>query len=421
MRKPLEFGSFSSAIQDMIENNAFTAAIIDELIEKYGESISLTVLIILDDMNIRGAQISELYKLCDQNIENFYKKIININPDDIEKLNQLSASICQYKAIFNGSSEKRQANPSKYLFTENERSILNSKKHQKNTHENKDIIQNTNIPEDLYPTIDVDSALALIQKKGFTCGFKKSYFNFAHQKEVYRIFYNKLGDIIYTHSLDEENIFLWGSSKLNVVRRNKNNKEIGENNSNAYINVSNVVGYNIELKEKPFTSYKEILAKKEPTIDDIKASYYDNNLIPIVETIKGIKHRQKYNHYHSCAAAMIYDLLTFNEIYFDLDDGLQKIYKPLLNWAVDKAYDEIIAQLNSDEGIEIATEVQDMLGVCLDKNKLFAAKERYCEAHGHYEEIPKTKFVSNFLTDNSWGKDINDRIVKILKQKIDEK
>ena len=87
-RKPLDFTSFPKIIQAMVENSADTATIIDKLIELKGEN-SLIILIILDDMNIRGVQISSLFKMCDNNVEKFYNKVINMNQNDIDKLNKI--------------------------------------------------------------------------------------------------------------------------------------------------------------------------------------------------------------------------------------------------------------------------------------------------------------------------------------------
>ena len=86
-RKEIDFSSLPLIVQDMIEENVPSAAIIDELLETKGEMSTLGALIILDDMNIRGIQISALYKLCHQDIEEFYEKIITITSEDIDKLN----------------------------------------------------------------------------------------------------------------------------------------------------------------------------------------------------------------------------------------------------------------------------------------------------------------------------------------------
>ena len=53
-RKILDFTSLPNVIQNMIEDSAEAASVIDELIELKGETNSLATLILLDDMNIRG-------------------------------------------------------------------------------------------------------------------------------------------------------------------------------------------------------------------------------------------------------------------------------------------------------------------------------------------------------------------------------
>lgn len=398
-RKPLDFSNFPSIINDMAAGSSDAAAVIDELIDLKGETNSLASLFLLDDMNIRGIQIYELYKICHQNIDEFFDKITNIKAQDITKLNKITASLCIYKATLNGSKEERIEKPSKYLFTDEERE--------------ESVHIKSNTFEDMYPTVGAKEALNILKNKGFTCGYTQTYTNKEKEKEVYRIFYNDLKDIIYTHSLEDKDIFLWGASKLNVVR--KRNHTVNTS-CNAYFNVKGVVGYNIELKEHPFKTYDEI--SKEEKINNIKNEYYDNNLIPIIETVKGIKYKEEYPAYKSCVMATIYDLLKFKETYKSLDDNLKKIYKNLLNTSEDKAYDTIISHLNSDEGIEIAVDLQNVLGVSLEKEKLLKAKDRFCEYHGHKTYKCENKFLSKLMTDNSWGKEINDRIIKILRHDI---
>ena len=109
-RKPLDYTSLPAIIQNMTEENANAANIIDELIQTKGENSTLMSLIILDDMNIRGIQIYNLYKICNQDINTFYEKITNISEKDIEELNFNSFAVCKYKAIFTGTSKDREIN-----------------------------------------------------------------------------------------------------------------------------------------------------------------------------------------------------------------------------------------------------------------------------------------------------------------------
>ena len=405
-RKEIEFSSLPKTIQSMAEDDINAAAVIDELIATKGEIKTLASLILLDDMNIRGIQIYQLYKLSNKNIDKLYEKIINMNEKDILNLNINSAPLCAFKAIFSGNSNEREEKPEKYLFTSSEREkytqILKEKE---------------NTLNDFMPCISVEDALTIIENNNFTLGYEKKYKN--DEKEItYRVFYNELGDIIYTHSLDDEDIFLWGASKLNVVRLT-DDKNYNDSPCNAYFNVSGVVGYNIELKQNPFETYKKVIQKNEKNVENIKKYYYDNNLFPIIETTEGMIYKEKYPSYKACVISSIYDLLKFNETYKYLDSGLKKIYEPLLQYASDKAYDEVISHLNSDEGIEIATDLQNILGISLDKTKLFAAKDRYCKQHGHEVIIPETKFISRLISDNPWTKDINGRIIKILGHDIE--
>ena len=98
-RLPLDFNSLPAVIQGMIEDSSHAAAIIDELIQEKGENKALTSLIILDDMNIRGVQISSLYKMCNQNINQLYEKITSMNKDDIEKLLKLETRISELEKL----------------------------------------------------------------------------------------------------------------------------------------------------------------------------------------------------------------------------------------------------------------------------------------------------------------------------------
>ena len=385
-REMLDFSSLPNIIRLMIEDNSDAATVIDKLIELKGESNTLATLILLDDMNIRGIQLSILYKMCNQDIETFYETVINITKDDIELLNRTSAPLCVYKAIFEGTSEDRKKYPNKYIFTNVERENYTKSKEKNNA-----------VEKDLYPTITIEEALKIIKNKGFKCGYKTEYINDNHIKEVYWIFYNKLGDILYTNSLENKNIFLWKDSKLNVVRSKDNNN----------------INYVIELKDHPFETYDRLLTNSHNKLNE------DMNLIPIIKTIKGIKYTEKNPNYSSCVTALIYDLLSFEQIYNELDEGLKAIYKPLLEQASDKAYDEIINHLNADDGIEIATNLQNILGFNLSKSKLLAAKDRFCKARGHETNNSKKKFLSRLVSDDPYTKDMNHRIIEVLTKDIE--
>ena len=113
-------------------------------------------------------------------------------------------------------------------------------------------------------------------------------------------------------------------------------------------------------------------------------------------------------------------LLTFETTYQELDNGLKKIFAPLLEIASDLAYDEIINHLNADDGIEIATNLQNILGYSLSKSKLLKAKDRFCEAHGYKTNTEKKRFVSKLMSDDPYTKDMNHRIINVLKHDIEK-
>lgn len=416
-RKPLDFSSIPATIQDMIEDNSSAAAIIDELIEKKGESSTIPLLIILDDMNIRGIQIVTLYNMCNQNIEKLNEKITNITEEDIDALNSKVFAICKFKAVFTGTKEDRLKEPDKYIFTDEERNNIRNKKSKDRVH---DILENkaskNQKNDDLYPSITSAEALSIINKHGFNCGYKKTYENKDGKTVTYRVFYNEFGDIMYTHSLENPDIFLWGESKLNVVRQTSN-KKYEELGCNTYLNIKGLAGYNIELREKPFATYQKVLDRKEKTVTNIKPEYYNSNLFPIIESIDGIKYKQNHSNYKGLVISSIYNLLTFPETYYDMDEKLKHLYKILLSYAEDKAYDEVLYQLNSDNGIEIANKIQDVLGINLDKDKLIAAKQRLRKANNRLFEIPKSKFLSHLVVEDPFDKEINKRITKLVVKK----
>ena len=415
-RKPLDFNSLPIVIQEMIEDSSHAAAIIDELVEKKGETNALALLIILDDMNIRGLQIANLYKICGNDIEKFYEKVLAITKEDIENINYESYTLCIHKAIYDGSKEDREKNPEKYVFTDEER---NNMRNIKSKDRALDILETKtkSKQDDLYPSIAKKEALSIINNHGFTCGYKKTY-ETDGKRITYRVFYNDLGDIIYTNSLENPDIFLWGECKLNAVRKNEGNslELIG---CNSYKNIKEVVGYNIDLRKIPFETYQKIINKGEKLIDEIKYNYYNNNLIPIISSNKGIEYLENNKEYDNIVIKNICDLLTFKETYYDLDKELKGIYKLLLTYAEEKAYDELIYQLNTDKGIEIALKLQEDLGIKLDKHKLFKAKDRFIGTNKKHFDIPKSKFLSDNVVDDPKGKEINNRIIKIItKEKL---
>lgn len=410
-RKSLDFSSLPLVIQEMIEDSSGAAAVIDELIEKKGENNTLAILIILDDMNIRGLQITNLYKMCDNNIDKFYEKVLTMTKEDIENLNYDSYTVCIHKAIYDGSKEDRENNPEKYLFTDEER---NNMRNIKSKDRALDILENKakTAEDDLYPSITKKEAISIINKHGFTCGYKKTY-ETEGKRITYRVFYNKIGDIIYTNSLENPDIFLWGECKLNAVRiNNGNNLEII--GCNTYKNIKEVVGYNIDLRKRPFETYKKIIDRGEKTIDKIKNNYYNNNLIPVIFSNKGIEYIENNKEYENIVIKNICDLITFKETYYDLDEKLKEIYKPLLSCAEEKAYEELLYQLNTDRGVDIALKLQEDLGIKLDKHKLFKAKERFLGTNKKHFDIPKSKFLCDSVVDDPKGKEINRRIIKII-------
>lgn len=384
-RKSLDFTSFPNVIKAMIENNAEAATVIDKLIELKGESSSLATLILLDDMNIRGTQIHCLYKLCEEDIRGFYSAVINMTEDGISILNKTSAPLSGYKAVFAGNAEDREKHPEKYIMTSAEREIYTCKKAPEKA-----------VEKDLFPTIKIKDALKTISKKGFICGYEKEYIN-NHEKETYRVFYNEKGDILQTISQDNKDVFLWEDSKLNVM-----------DNKNGI----NYVSYIIELKDHPFETYDELLKDESNFVKTFQ--------IPTIKTVEGIKYKHKNPSYSSSVTSSIYDLLSFEKTYQELDSGLKKIFAPLLEIANDIAYNELIVHLNADDGIEIATSLQNILGYSLSKTKLLKAKDRFCEARGHKTNTEKKRFVSKLMSDDPYTKDMNHRIINVLKHDIEK-
>lgn len=75
----------------------------------------------LDDMNIRGSQISEAYKyLYHEDGEKFAKAVSKRDPKMVDFINQELASAGGEKAVTGGASFDRHKTPNKYRFTEEE-------------------------------------------------------------------------------------------------------------------------------------------------------------------------------------------------------------------------------------------------------------------------------------------------------------
>ncbi|MBR3199586.1 MAG: hypothetical protein IKG27_06200 [Bacilli bacterium] len=409
-RKPLDLTSLPNIIKEMIEGNANAACIIDELIKTKGENNTLAILIILDDMNIRGSQLYNLYKMCEQDINNFYEKVINMSEKDTEELNSNSFAITKYKAIFEGTSKDRENNPDKYIFSDEERNNIRNKKSKDMA---RDILEEKQT--DLYPSITSKEALQIINKKGFTLGYQKTY-ETNNKKIIYRVFYNEYGDILYTHSLEKPDIFLWGESKLHMLRH-YNHQKYDNIKCNIYKNIRGIISYVIELKEKPFKTYEEILERKEEKIKEYKPEYYDSNMLPIIKSLDSLKYKEKNKDYNSIVIASIYNLMVFPETYYDLDKNLKQIYKKLLENSEVKAYDEIIYQLNANDSIEIAKKIQDVLRINLDKEKLLKAKARYQEKI-YQNTNAKNKILSHFI-ENPEDINLKTKIDKISKIKVE--
>lgn len=370
-RETLDFNSLPAIIKEMTENNSVASKVIDSLIENKGESNTLAILILLDDMNIRGKQLELLYQMTDENIDKLYDKILNIKLEDIKKLNELSAPLCIYKAVYDGTSLERKENSEKYLFTDKEReSIIKHKENNQN--------------KDLYPNISIKKALEILKEKGFKCGYKKEYIN-KHSKEIYYIFYDKYDNILSTIALENKDLFLGKDSKLIKLK---------ENSIEEIDLKDNILDLNELSKEKNYT------------------------LLPVIKTVKGILYKEKTHTYSSCITAYIYDLLSFEKTYNELDNHLKEIYKPLLEIAEDKAYDEIINHLKVEDGIEIAINLQNILGYSLDNSKLIKAKDRFYKSLG-YNPTKQKRFLSRLVSNEPYTKDMNKKIIEVLEKDIE--
>jgi len=415
-RKPVDFSNIALIVGEMSEDSSKTASLIDELLETKGQTEVVAAMIILDDMNIRGVQINALYKLCNSDIDNFFRKVLGMTEEDVKALNYETFAICKYKAIHGGNKEDREKNPEKYIFTDEERAEIRKLKSKDLA---KDIISDNKKRQirDLTPNISYKEAKEIIEENGFTCGYKKTYENLKGQTIVYRVFHNDKGDILYTHSLVNPDIFLYGQSKLNMVRKSTitNFEKIG---CNAYINIDGVVGYNIELRERPFEKYYKILERNEKTPENIKRTYYDSNLFPIIESRESLKYREKRKTYEAIVISEIYNLLIFKETYLDLDEKLKTIYKPLLPFSEERAYDEIIFQLNTNRGVDIVKKLEKVLGIRLNRDELIKAKNRFCKQKSKHFGINPPKFVGSLIETDALSKELDKRIASILYNRI---
>ena len=371
-REILDFNSFPSVITQMVEDSSITAGIIDELIQNKGEKPALPILILLDDMNIRGVQISTLYKMCHQNIEEFYEKVINIKEEDIDTLNYKVATICPYKAIYNGSKEEREKDPDKYLFTDEERNEI---KKEKEKHSAKALLNSLLKKSDkdkseLYPTVQTNKALEILKENGFNCGYQKMYENNFGEKEIYRVFYNKKNDLIVTHSKDNE--FLIGKGILIAIRQS--DKKISD-----YRKEDGISCYVIDLKEKPFETYQKIENEFSAPLNE---KYY--SFLPVIESEKSFKYKINHHTYQDLILTNIIDLFEFTNTYEQMNYELKKLYKNVLETNIQTAYDKIIKTLTNTNQI---IETLQNLNIKLEKEEMLKAKERFLNTLTNAREI----------------------------------
>lgn len=75
----------------------------------------------LDDMNIRGSQIWQVYKYyCNEDVEKFKEVIRNRDADMVQYINEQNAAEGQEKAVTSGASFDRSKRPDLYRFTSDE-------------------------------------------------------------------------------------------------------------------------------------------------------------------------------------------------------------------------------------------------------------------------------------------------------------
>lgn len=75
----------------------------------------------LDDMNIRGSQIWQVYKYyCNEDVDKFKEVIHNRDADMVQYINELNAAEGQEKAVSGGASFDRNKKPDLYRFTADE-------------------------------------------------------------------------------------------------------------------------------------------------------------------------------------------------------------------------------------------------------------------------------------------------------------
>ena len=75
----------------------------------------------LDDMNIRGSQIWQVYKYyCNEDVEKFKEVIHNRDADMVQYINEQNAAEGQEKAVSGGASFDRSKKPDLYRFTSDE-------------------------------------------------------------------------------------------------------------------------------------------------------------------------------------------------------------------------------------------------------------------------------------------------------------
>ena len=101
----------------MSEGNPGAITAMTQLIKE--DPTRFMLILSLDDMNIRGSQIWQVYKYyCEEDVEKFKKVIQDRDADMVQYLNEENASVGQEKAVSGGAFFDRSKKPDLYRFTE---------------------------------------------------------------------------------------------------------------------------------------------------------------------------------------------------------------------------------------------------------------------------------------------------------------
>ena len=95
-----------------------------------------------------------------------------------------------------------------------------------------------------------------------------------------------------------------------------------------------------------------------------------------------------------------------------LKDDSETVKKKVMSMYTDHNH------LKVEDGIEIAINLQNILGYSLDNSKLIKAKDRFYKSLG-YNPTKQKRFLSRLVSNEPYTKDMNKKIIEVLEKDIE--